>query len=201
MSTLGLYHRASSPLHRAPAGPKLLITAVLIVALTVWMRQPWQVPVAGVVVLGLYLLARIPPRPALRQLRPLLWMLVVIAAFQVLLAGWERAVVVCGQLLVAVALAALVTLTTRVSDMLDAIVAGLGPFRRVGVDPERVGLVLVMTVRAVPMLGGIVAQVTEARKARGLGFSLRALAVPVVVGALLTAEAMGEALVARGLDD
>ncbi|MDV3208469.1 MAG: energy-coupling factor transporter transmembrane protein EcfT, partial [Rhodococcus ruber] len=102
---------------------------------------------------------------------------------------------------VAVALAALVTLTTRVSDMLDAIVTGLRPLRRVGVDPERVGLVLVMTVRAVPMLGAIVAQVTEARKARGLGFSLRALAVPVVVGALLTAEAMGEALVARGLDD
>ncbi|MGW3485222.1 energy-coupling factor transporter transmembrane component T family protein [Rhodococcus indonesiensis] len=201
MSTLGLYHRASSPVHRAPAGPKLLVTAALIVALTVWMRQPWQVPVAAALVLGLYLTARIPPRPALRQLRPLLWMLVVIAAFQVLLAGWERAVVVCGQLLVAVALAALVTLTTRVSDMLDAIVTGLRPLRRVGVDAERVGLVLVMTVRAVPMLGAIVAQVTEARKARGLGFSLRALAVPVVVGALLTAEAMGEALVARGLDD
>jgi biotin transport system permease protein len=77
----------------------------------------------------------------------------------------------------------------------------LAPLRRFGVNPERVGLVLAMTLRCIPLLSGLVSDVTEARKARGLGFSLRALAVPVVVGALRTADAMGEALAARGVDD
>ena len=51
------------------------------------------------------------------------------------------------------------------------------------------------------MLGELVASVTQARRARGLGFSLRALVVPVIVGALRRADALGDALVARGLDD
>lgn len=201
MNTFGLYHPGHSVLHRLPAGAKLLAVAALILALTLWIRQPWQVlPALALAVLA-YAAARIPPRPAAVQLRPLVWMLAIIAAFQVLVAGWERAVVICGSLLVAVALAALVTLTTRTTDMLDAIVRAARPLARVGVDPDRVGLVLVMTIRAIPLIGTVVTRVTEARKARGLGFSLRALVVPVVVGALRTAEAMGEALAARGVDD
>jgi len=201
MTTLGLYHPATTPLHRLPAGPKLVVTAAAIVALTLWIDRPWQVLPVAAVVAGLYVLARIPVRLAVVQLRPLLWMLAFIGVFQVVVAGWERAVVVCGSLLLAVALAALVTLTTRVTDMLDAIIAGLGPLRRVGVNPERIGLVLVMTIRCIPLLGELVTQVSDARKARGLGFSLRALVVPVVVGALRSADAMGEALSARGVDD
>ncbi|UGQ56707.1 energy-coupling factor transporter transmembrane protein EcfT [Rhodococcus pyridinivorans] len=201
MNTFGPYHPGRSVLHRLPAGAKLLAVAALILALTLWIRQPWQVlPALALAVLA-YAAARVPPRLAVVQLRPLVWMLAIIAAFQVLVAGWERAVVICGSLLVAVALAALVTLTTRTTDMLDAIVRAARPLARVGVDPDRVGLVLVMTVRAIPLIGTVVTRVTEARKARGLGFSLRALVVPVVVGALRTAEAMGEALAARGVDD
>ncbi|AYA26123.1 energy-coupling factor transporter transmembrane protein EcfT [Rhodococcus rhodochrous] len=201
MNTFGLYPPGHSVLHRLPAGAKLLAVAALILALTLWIRQPWQVlPALALAVLA-YAAARIPPRLAVVQLRPLVWMLAIIAAFQVLVAGWERAVVICGSLLVAVALAALVTLTTRTTEMLDAIVRAARPLARVGVDPDRVGLVLVMTVRAIPLIGTVITRVTEARKARGLGFSLRALVVPVVVGALRTAEAMGEALAARGVDD
>ena len=201
MNTFGLYHPGSSILHRLPAGPKLLVTAVVIVVLSLWIRQPWQVLPAAALAVIAYFTARIPLRLTVVQLRPIVWMLAFVGAFQWIVAGWERAVVICGSLFVAVALAALVTLTTRMTDMLDAIVTAARPLRRVGVDPDRVGLVLVMTIRAIPLLGAVVARVTEARKARGLGFSLRALVVPVVVGALMTAEAMGKALAARGVDD
>ena len=129
MNTFGLYHPGASVLHRLPAGAKLLAVAVLILVLTLWIRQPWQVlPALALAVLA-YAAARIPPRLAAVQLRPLAWMLAIIAAFQVLVAGWERAVVICGSLLVAVALAALVTLTTRTTDMLDAIVRAKGAQR------------------------------------------------------------------------
>jgi len=201
VTTVGLFHPGTSFLHRLPAGVKLVAVAAAIVAMTLWVRQPWQVLPCAALVTGCYVLARIPVKLATVQLRPLVWMLAVIAVFQVFVAGWERAVVVCGSLLLAVALAALVTLTTRTTDMLDVIVSAARPLRRVGVDPDRVGLVLVMTIRCIPLLGTIVERVSAARKARGLGFSLRALAVPVVVGALLTAEKMGEALAARGVDD
>ncbi|MGW0042626.1 energy-coupling factor transporter transmembrane component T family protein [Rhodococcus sp. NPDC003348] len=201
MTTLGLYRPGHSVLHRLPAGAKLAGLMLVLIALAVTVRAPWHlVPAAAVVVSG-YAIARIPPRVALAQLRPVLWMLAFIAAFQVVFTGWRRALVVCGVLLLSVAVAALVSLTTRVLDMLDALHRVLGPLRRFGVNPDRVGLVLAMTIRCIPLLAGLVAEVTEARRARGLGFSLRALAVPVVIGALRTADAMGEALAARGVDD
>ncbi|MFC7450069.1 energy-coupling factor transporter transmembrane component T family protein [Rhodococcus daqingensis] len=201
MTTLGIYHPGASPLHRAPAAAKLtgLVVALIVLAATV--RSPWQLVPATVLVAAAFAAARIPARLALAQLRTVLWMLAFVGVFQVIFTGWRRALVVCGVLLLSVALAALVTLTTRVMDMLDAVARMLAPLRRFGVNPDRVGLVLAMTLRCIPLLSGLVADVTEARKARGLGFSLRALAVPVVVGALRTADAMGEALAARGVDD
>ncbi|EOM77092.1 energy-coupling factor transporter transmembrane protein EcfT [Rhodococcus rhodnii] len=201
MSTLGVHRPGDSLLHRAVPGVKLIALVVAVVAVTLLVRRPVDLVVPAVLVVAAFAVARIPFGVAMRQLRPVVWMLLVVGVFQIVFTGLARAIVVCGVILVAVALAALVSLTTRLSDMLDTIVRWLRPLRRIGVDPERAGLVLAMTVRAIPLVADIVRQVNEARRARGLGFSLRALVVPVVVGTLTTADAMGDALAARGLDD
>ncbi|MGV9973987.1 energy-coupling factor transporter transmembrane component T family protein [Nocardia beijingensis] len=198
---IGLYLAGDSPLHRMPAGVKLALLLVSIVATAVFVRTLWEVLAAGVVAAGLFAVARIPWRVAVAQLRPLGWMVVLIAVFQVLITSPARAAVVCGVLVVSVALAALFTLTTRVTDMLDAVTRWLGPLRRVGVDPERIGLLLALAIRCVPLLAGIVHDVAEARRARGLQWSMTALVTPVLVRALRTADAMGDALAARGVDD
>ncbi|MFF2112027.1 energy-coupling factor transporter transmembrane component T family protein [Rhodococcus koreensis] len=198
---IGLYRPGDSLLHRMPAGPKLLLLILSIVAATVFVRTPLEVGVVVVLVGLLFAVAAIPWRVAVAQLRPVVWMLLIIAVFQVLITSPSRAVVVCGVLLISVALAALVTLTTRVTDMLDTVSRALGPLRRVGVDPDRIGLLLALAIRCIPLLTGIVQEVAQARKARGLQWSMTALATPVLVRALRTADAMGDALVARGVDD
>ncbi|WP_280474144.1 energy-coupling factor transporter transmembrane component T family protein [Nocardia asiatica] len=198
---IGLYRPGNSPLHRLPAGAKLALLLVSIVAATVFVRTTAQVLVAAAAVAGLFAVAGIPWRVALAQLRPLVWMVLLIAAFQMLITSPERAAVVCGVLVLSVALAALFTLTTRVTDMLDAVTRWLGPLRRAGVDPERIGLLLALAIRCVPLLAGIVHDVAEARRARGLQWSTTALVTPVLVRALRTADAMGDALAARGVDD
>ncbi|GAA1036597.1 energy-coupling factor transporter transmembrane protein EcfT [Virgisporangium ochraceum] len=189
------YLPGSSPVHRCAPGVKLLLLTVLL-ALTV--RYPLAMLAPTV---GLYALARVPWRVALSTVRPLWMLLLVTGVFQVLTLGWERAFEVTGGLLVSVALAGLVTLTTRVTDMLDALMRVLGPVRRVGVDPARIALLLALTIRCVPMLAAIVTSVREAQVARGAGRNPLALAVPVVVRTLRAADALGEALTARGLDD
>jgi biotin transport system permease protein len=198
--SIGLYHPGSSVLHRLPAGVKLLGMFAGVIGV-VLLRQWWQLVIAAAVVAALYAAARIPPRVAWTQLRPLRYLIPVVAGLQFWLAGWHMAVSVCGTLLISVALAALVTLTTRVTAMLDTAAVLLRPLRRIGVDPDRIGLLLALTIRCIPLLAGIVTAVSEARKARGLGFSLVALAAPVVIRALRSADALGEALVARGADD
>jgi biotin transport system permease protein len=200
VSTLGLFLPGTSPVHRLRPGVKLL--ALLGAgAVSVLLDRPWQVAVALAVVTGGYLLARLRLGTVLRQARPLLWLLAVVAAFHVWVSGWERAVVVVGVILSLVLLAGLVTLTTRTTDLVDTLVRALGPLRRVGVHPERIGLLLAMSIRSVPVVLGIAEEVRDAQRARGLTASPRAYAVPLIIRSLRHADQLGEALVARGADD
>ncbi|MBY6680835.1 energy-coupling factor transporter transmembrane protein EcfT [Rhodococcus sp. BP-316] len=198
---IGLYRPGHSLLHRLPAGWKLLLLMVGVIAVIALVRRPVDVAVAAGVVAVLFGVGGIGPRTALAQIRPLFWMIAIIAVFQVIITTPARAVVVCGILVVTVAAASLVTLTTRVTAMLDVCGKVLEPLRRFGVDPDRIGLLLALTIRLVPVLTGIVHEVSDARKARGLQWSMTALATPVVVRALRTADALGDSLVARGVDD
>ena len=200
MSTLGLYLPGDSALHRARAGHKLVVM-LAVGAGSVFLDEAWQVLAAlGLTGVG-YAVAGIGVRTALAQLRPLVWVVGIAAVFHVLVSGWERAGVVVGVIAVLVLLAALVTVTTRTTDMVDAIVHGCRPLRRVGVDPERVGLLLALGVRSVPVVVGLAEEVREAQLARGLTASPRAFAVPLIVRSLRHADALGEALVARGVED
>jgi biotin transport system permease protein len=200
VTSIGLYLPGSSPLHRARAGHKLVVLVVAGAA-SVLLDEVWQVLVAlGAVSVG-YGVAGIPLRTALAQLRPLVWVAGAAALFHVLVNGWERAAVVLGVIAVLVLLAALVTLTTRTTDLVDALVVACGPLRRVGVDPERVGLMLALGVRCVPVVVGLAGEVRDAQRARGLGASPRAFVVPLIVRSLRHADALGEALVARGVED
>lgn len=187
-------------MHRMPAAAKLLLLVVA-GASSVLVDRPWHVAVAGALAVTAYLAAGLPLRQLARQARPLLWLLLVVGSFHVLVNGWERAVVVVGVILVLVLLAGLVTLTTRTTDLVDVLVRALRPFRRVGVDPERVGLMLALGIRSVFVVAAIAEEVRDAQRARGLSASPRAYAVPLIIRSLRHADQLGEALVARGVDD
>lgn len=200
MTPLGLFVPGSSVVHRTPAGAKLLVLVASGVGAVV-LAQVWQVLVALGVVLVLYGAADLPVRLAASQLRPLVWVGGFTAVLQLLVNGWQRAFVVVGVLTALVLLAALVTLTTRTTDLVDAVVASCRPLRALRVDPERVGLVIALGIRCVPVVIELAEEVRDAQRARGLSASPRAFAVPLLVRSLRHADALGEALAARGLDD
>jgi len=201
---IGLYRPGTSLLHRAPALLKLALLAVAMLLVGVVSDPLVLGGELGAVVL-LYALAGIPPTAAWPQIGPILWILLFAVPVQVLVAGgsvegWTTAGVMAGRLLVAVALAALFTLTTTVTAVLEAFQILLRPFHR-WVDADRVGLLVALTIRCIPLVAEIVREVLDARRARGVQGSVVALAVPVVVRSLYAADAIGEALAARGLDD
>jgi biotin transport system permease protein len=168
---------------------------------SVFLDGPVHVAVALLMVLAGYLLAGLALRTAVRQLRPLIWLVGFVAVFHVVVTGWQRAFVIVGVIVMLVLLAGLVTLTTRTTDLVDAVVAVCRPLRRIGVDPERIGLLLALSVRSVPVVVGLAEEVRDAQRARGLSASPRAFAVPLIVRSLRHADALGDALVARGVDD
>lgn len=197
---IGLYRPGSTPIHRAGAGRKLLMLLVGTTAL-VLVRTPSAVAVGAAVVVGASAVAVLPPALMWQQLRPLRWFVLALVPLQLWAGGWRAVVVSVGTLLVTVTAAAVVTLTTRVTAILDVIEHLTTPLRRFGVDPERIALVLALAIRAVPVLASTLDEVRDARRARGLERSPRALLVPLVVRTLRHADRLGEALAARGVDD
>jgi biotin transport system permease protein len=193
------YVPGRSWLHVLPASLKLAGLAAGMVAVLLVDSPAGIAAAAGVTVL-LYLTAGM-VRALPAQLWSLRWLVAGLVALQLLTSGWASAVVVTGRVVVAVVLAGLITLTTRVVDLLDVFERVLRPLRPLRVDSERVALVLALAIRAVPVVAGVAAEVRDAQRARGLHGSVRAYAVPLVVRTLRHADALGEALVARGLDD
>ncbi|MFI7611090.1 energy-coupling factor transporter transmembrane component T family protein [Nonomuraea terrae] len=196
----GAYVPRATPLHRLPAGAKLAGLAVACTVL-VLLSSLLALGVATLVVVALYAWSRVGAAAAWAQVRPVRWFAVALFAFQLLFAGPETAAMTVLRMVLAVALAGLVTLTTRMSAMLAALERCLSPVRFVGLDPFRLSLLLSLTVRSVPVIAALAVRVREAQRARGVERSLRAFAVPLVVGSLRHADALGEALSARGLDD
>ncbi|MEU6696471.1 energy-coupling factor transporter transmembrane component T [Pseudonocardia sp. NPDC046786] len=200
MTPLGLYEPGTSLLHRTPAGPSLLALLVF-AAGTVAVADPRLLAGAcGLVALG-FVVARIPWRRIRPLLRTLVLVLVLVGGIQWWLLGPERATVIALRLVAAIGAATLFTLTTRVDDLVSAVQRAMGPLRRFGVDPETVGLLVGLTIQSVGTLSGIAGQVRAAAKARGAGGSVTAFAVPFMVRTLRHADALGEALAARGWGD
>ncbi len=196
----GAYAEGRSLLHRLPVPWKLLALAVFLVPVSL-VQRPWMTAASALVVLGVYALCRISMRLAWGEVRPLRWFLLVMAPFQWWSGGWEAVVVTLGGMVVAVAAAGLVTLTTRASEMLDGVQRLAQPLRHVGVSPERVALTVSLTLRSIPVVGQLLQQTLDARRARGLDRSVRAVATPLVIRTVRHAERVGDALAARGVDD
>ncbi|MFX8437245.1 energy-coupling factor transporter transmembrane component T, partial [Acinetobacter baumannii] len=91
----------------------------------------------------------------------------------------------------------LLTLTTRVGDMLNVFRRALGWTSRFGVDVEKASLAISLAIRFVPLIAEITAQVREAQAARGLEHNVFAVAMPVLHRTIKMAGDIADAIDAR----
>lgn len=195
-----LYVHGSSVIHRMPAGPKVLVFAMIALAISLSAGNGWSLPVAGVLAVCLYLLAGLGVGTFLRQILAVRWVIVVMLITQVLFLPVLVAVTNTSRVLVVIVLAALITLTTRIPALLDATERALAPLRRFGVNPASIGLLLALTITAIPVITGFAAAIREAQRARGAPVRLRTFAVPLLVMSLKHSDDLADALTARGIE-
>ncbi|KAA0594172.1 biotin transport system permease protein [Azospirillum lipoferum] len=198
---LGLYLHRESVIHRLPAGAKLgglLLVTVAVLALP----SAWGALAAGLIGAAVLVAARLPAARVLAELRAPVVMLTLLFGFQALLAGggWEETAIAVARFATLILLATLVTLTTRVMDMVDLFERLFGLLRPVGVNPAKMALMLALTIRFIPLLGEQVREVRMAQRARGVERNIAALFVPLLVKILTMADDLTAALEARGYD-
>jgi len=203
--TLALYVPRAGVVHRTPAGAKLLGLAALSVLLFAVPTLPVVVgALAAVLVLGLGA-ARLPAAVLLRQARAVFWWLVALFVLHSLVADVLTGALTVLRLLTLVLAAAVVTATTRVTEMVAFIEWVCGPLRWMGVRPARIGLVIAMALRFIPLISERADRIREAQAARGGSVrglrGLSTMVVPLLVQVLQLAATVSEALDARGADD
>ncbi|MGZ4538692.1 MAG: energy-coupling factor transporter transmembrane component T family protein [Blastococcus sp.] len=203
--TLALYVPRASAVHRTPAGWKLLALAGLSVLVFAVPTLPVVTSALAAVLLFGLAVARLPVGLLVRQARAVLWWLVALFVLHALLTDLLTGAVTVLRLLALVLAAAVVTATTRVTEMVAVVERMCAPLGWVGVRPARIGLVIAMALRFIPLISERADRIREAQAARGgsvRGFrGLTTTVVPLLVQVLQLAHTVSEALDARGADD
>jgi len=203
--TLALYVPRASVIHRAPAGAKLCALAGLSVLVFAVPTLPVVVGALIGVVLVSLVAARLPAALLVRQARAVLWWLVALFVLHAMVTDLLTGALTVLRLLALVLAAAVVTATTRVTAMVAFVERVCSPLRFVGVRPARIGLVIAMALRFIPLISERADRIREAQAARGGSVrGLRGLTttvVPLLVQVLQLAHTVSEALDARGADD
>lgn len=136
----------------------------------------------------------------LLALRPLLPLLLIVGALQGYSAGWEAGAAVVLRLVAMVLLADLVTMSTTMSALMEAIEP---PLRALGprlVNPKKVSLAVALVLRFVPVLMTRWQARREAWQARSNRRVPLRLVAAFVAETLQLADQVAEALDARGFD-
>ena len=193
-----LYLPGNTCLHRTSAGLKLAVLALSSSAL-MWVHSPLFLLVACVLVCLLVRWAGASLGQVWQQLRPLVWMLLVLGGLSVWSQGLLQALEMILRLLTLVLAALVVTMTTPLTQMMQVVVWLLWPFQRLGwVDADRVALGVGLTLRLIPELAVQWQDIREAQLARGLVPSPLTVGVPMLLRTLRRADEIAEAIDARG---
>lgn len=195
---LTLTSPVETPLHRLPAGVKL---AALCLFTLVLFRLSAPLPLAalafGLVLLHLALHPSL-ALAGLRQLRPLWPFLLVIALWHGVTGEVAGGAVIALRLITAMAAANLVTMTTRLSDMLAALDRLTAPLARIGLPARHLSLAIALTIRFIPVLAERIEAIRAAWSARSPRRPGWRILVPAALAALDEADHVAEALRARG---
>lgn len=196
---LALTSSIETPYHRIRAGHKL----ALLMVITLGVMQITRLDVMLGVVATIFAVYAVGGlgfiREGLRAMRPLVYFIVILLAWHGYAQTLPQGLLVIARLVAAVALANLVTLTTRLEDMIDTVMWLLSPLRKIGLDPEVFALAFALVVRFTAVFmekaRGLDAA-WRARSARGARWSV---ILPLVSTALDDAEHVADALSARSV--
>ncbi len=194
---LSLYLGERTWAHRLPAGAKL--TGLCAASLVLLPVDDYRVLLATLA--GAGLLYPTLGREAVRQLnllKPLLPILAVLMGIHLWLDDWQTGTAAVARILTMVLLANAVTMTTTMSDMMDALAPVLAPLRWVGGNPDKLALAVALVIRFVPVLFAEWQARENAWRARGGKRGTWRLIPGFCLGALRLSAAVGDALDARG---
>ncbi len=194
---LTLTHPRKTRAHSLPASAKLI--ALALASFVIFRLDPLGLGLVGAGLALIYLaLGQGLWRAGLRGLWPLWPFVAILLIWHGLIGDLRAGGFLILRMVLAVACANLVTLTTPISEMIAVIERALTPLRRIGLNPAAVALAMALVIRFAPVLlekQRALALAWRARSAKRPGWRL---SLPLTLAALDEADHVAEALRARG---
>lgn len=222
--SIGRYWPEASPLHALDPRLKLAGLLVAIIANLSIASVP-QALLALAFTAVLVALTKVPLSMVWQNIKPIFWVLVIVACFNVLYIGKGAVLVQLGifhitdygliqaglyftRFISIILLGSVLLLTTTPQDLTFGFQTLLKPLEKLGAPIQEISLVLILALRFIPILGDEASQIADAQKARGAqldsGGPIKRLKaavaniVPMFTGAINHAEGLSRALSARG---
>ncbi|MGY3438754.1 MULTISPECIES: energy-coupling factor transporter transmembrane component T family protein [unclassified Marinovum] len=184
--------------HDWPAGAKLAALCVTTLGLFFVTELPAQLAIFAAV-LGLYALPGLVfLRAGLAKLKVLWPFILVVVIFHLIDGSLTKGAVIVLRLMSAVALANLVTMTTRLSDMIAVVHRVTTPLRALGLNTRALEIAIALVIRITPVLLGKGTALADAWRARSPRRPNWRIVLPFTLLALDDAEHISDALRARG---
>ncbi|MUG47787.1 energy-coupling factor transporter transmembrane component T family protein [Paenibacillus woosongensis] len=220
----GQYIDKKSLVHELDPRTKLLIVMAFMISALLLTTLVSYVLLALMVAAAIAI-SKIPLTYIIRGLKPV-WLIVIITSvFHIFLTqggevlfqlgsvsiyeqGVLKAIAIAVRIILLLAMATLLTLTTKLSDLTSAIETLLSPLRRIGVPTQEIAMMMTLTIRFIPILLQETDKIMKAQRARGVDFAsgnivkrllnFIPIIVPVLMLAFQKAESASQAIEARG---
>jgi energy-coupling factor transport system permease protein len=221
---LGQYRPVDSYLHHLDARAKMLPVTVVLVLGLLTESFTFYIGILAALVAAL-LASGVSARRLLSNFKPVLLLVVITAAYHLVFSGGDSEIIIdvwglhlrqaavskaaffSLRLLLFIAIAFLVTLTTSPSALADAVARVLSPLRKLKLPVQDLALILFMAIRFIPVLYEEFEAIRNAQMIRGVRFTgsivnrirkTLSIIIPVFVAALQRADELAMAIEARG---
>ena len=181
--SVGQYYAADSPIHRLDPRTKAACALALIIA-TFFVHSPLGLAALVACVLALLAAARVPAGEVLSSVRGVLWVLLMLAIFNLLLIRDGNVLLAAGPITIttsgawsamlypvrvfsAIVVGAVLLLTTTPTELSDAFDAVCSPLTRVGLPGHELAMVFSLMLRFIPTLANDASAIVDAQVARG----------------------------------
>lgn len=194
-----LYIEGNTFLHRLPAAAKIAGLAVF--SLLVFMtRNMAMLAILATFACALHARCGMGGRESLYRLRPMLLMITVIALFHLLFTSPEEAGIAILRLGALLLAATTITATTGLDAFIDTVTTAMQPLERLGlIRAADAGLAFGLALRFLPEVTGRYEAIRDAHRARGMPVRATTLLVPLLISTLRDADAVADAIDARGI--
>ncbi|WP_416408252.1 CbiQ family ECF transporter T component [Agrobacterium rosae] len=180
--------------------PRIKLASLALFSIGLFLTRDPLILFAAVLMAGLVLWqAHLGFREIVARLRPVLLTIAIIAAFSFLLISAADAMIALLRLTALTLLATAITASVSISQFMDEIAFALRPLEKLGLAKAAdVGLAVGLVVRFVPEVINRYETLRDAHRARGMKTKLHTILVPLIIMTLKDADAIADAIDARG---